>query len=365
MRISRILTLAAALGLSVCLAVVLYLPGAAGGRNDFLGEYAAGRLAGTPGLYDIAATERVQIAALGEYSAAFQYTRLPYYPLLFKPLTLLPYQWAYCGWLGLNISALVAFLWLWPEEWNRKLTVICCFLPVSVSILNGQDSIQLLCWSTLAAVLVRRGRPAAGGLVLALCASKFHLMIGIPLVLIAQRRWRVGAGVVAGGLLLLGLSFAASGPAWPLQYLKTLQNPAVHPGVNGMPNLHGLTVGMMGGAWVEAGLATAAMAAVWVTSKKLSFHEGLAVALAAGVLVNIHSYLSDCVLLLPAILCWLRRAGGGWKLVAYSVASPVPWLFLALPSPLPHITQLLIFCLVAAGSATALAGPAPASQTGD
>ena len=66
MRISRILILTAALGLSVCLAVVLYLPGAAGGRNDFLGEYAAGRLAGTPGLYDIAATERVQIAALGE-----------------------------------------------------------------------------------------------------------------------------------------------------------------------------------------------------------------------------------------------------------------------------------------------------------
>jgi hypothetical protein len=80
---------------------------------------------------------------------------------------------------------------------------------VAANFANAQDVTFLLLWAALAVVLVRGGADFAAGLVLALCAQKFHLLVFLPVLIVAARRWRLGAGLVAGSAVLLALSFAA------------------------------------------------------------------------------------------------------------------------------------------------------------
>src|SRR2546421_345900 len=83
----------------------------------------------------------------------------------------------------LGAAVLVWFALLWPGgpvTWM----VTCWFLPAFVALFNGQDAGDLTLWVALAAVLVRRDRRFLAGMVLALCASKYHLAILLPIAIL-------------------------------------------------------------------------------------------------------------------------------------------------------------------------------------
>lgn len=343
--------IAAGLGVVVCISITwtLFLPDAATGRNDFLALYAGGQLAGTSGLYDSNRVREVQLHAIGEWGPSLRFSRLPYYALLLKPLMLLPYRISYLIWEVLSVLALLGFALLWPSEDQRTKWLVCCWsLPAFVALLGGQDVSFLLLWIALSIRAHQKDKPATAGALLALCASKYHLMILVPVVIVAQRRWRIAAGAAAMGGALLAISFAVAGPAWPLQYYAVLTDPNIHVGIISMPNIHALVASTPSARFLEVFASTAIVVVVFSASRRhSSFEWALAIALAAGLLVSFHSYLMDCAILLPALILILQaRLSEPTRLLALLLATPFPWFFLKLPVPLPHAARLLMISLV-------------------
>jgi hypothetical protein len=324
----------AVIALALALAFLLFWPyrnDIQSGANDFLQFYAGGRLAFTGDLYDGARVREVQLEALGKTSDVLRFTRLPYLAALLWPLARLPYQAAWALWIALGAAALVAFCWLWPRP---AAVAACLSVPALVGLANGQDVTFLLLWIGAAVALEHRGRPFAAGLVLSLCASKPHLFALLPLLLIAQRRWRLATGLAAGAAAVLALSFAAGGLRWPLQFYDTVTNPAIHARAGFMPNLHGLLRGI---AALEGLLAAGVVAAHWRVVRRASFEYGLAATLTGGLLLSYHAYLADCVVLLPAALEVLAAAGPrALRLLAAFLISPLPYfLHPSLPMLVP------------------------------
>ena len=343
-----------ALALNILLVGSLFVPNAWSGRNDFLSLYAGARLAGTPDLYNPAAIRDVQARSIGEAGESLQFSRLPYYALILKPLSWLPYRTAYLVWVCFSSAFAVGFAALWPDD-RKTIALLCCSsLPAVVSLLNGQDVSLLLIVAAAAVWLLRRGNSFAAGLVLALMASKYHLAILVPLVILAQRRWRMAAGAASALAVLLAGSFIVAGARWPWQYYVLLTSSPIHPGTAHMPNLHGLLGALRFGVYGEAAAALLLGVLVIRTALRVpSFEWPFALALAAGILVSFHGYLADCALLLPALVLTVSHsAPQSVRLPALALASPVPWFLLQLPAPLPAVTQLLIVGLVIGMSRT-------------
>ena len=337
--------------LNVWIACHVFLRNAWLGRNDFLGFYEGARLVGTPQLYDRQAVRDVQLQTVGE-TFEIQYGRLPCYAWFLKPLRSLPYRTAYTLWITLMSSAFAGFIALWPGVPESRRWLICCWsLPAFISLFNGQDDLLLLFWAALGACLLRAGKPFVAGMVLALCFSKFHLFGLIPLVILAQRRWRMAGGLAAGLGVLLALSFAAAGWNWPLKWYAVLADERISTGLNHMPNLHSLfrAFGQFGLALQIAGGAALVIGVFLAARRASGLEQPLALALAAGVLSGFHGYMADGAILLPALM--VCSATGYARLPAIALITPVPWFFLQLPNPLTAISQLLIVALAGAGLA--------------
>jgi hypothetical protein len=297
------------------------------GADDFLAFYAGARLAGTPGIYDPDSIRRTELEAAGANGQALLSIRIPGFSLLMWPLAQLPYAAAHALWYAIRIAAVIGFVLLWPWTPRGFTALICCWsLPIAAGLANGQDAPLLLFWLAAWQWLERRGHPFAAGAVLILCAAKFHLFLLIPVLLIRHRRWAALGGAAAGGCALYLLSVRAGGWDWPVRYARVLSNPVIHPCEAIMPNLHGLLSGIAP-AYVEIGVAVALALAAVAALTRLSYAEGLAVALAAGLLLSYHAYVADGVILVPAILIVLGGFGGRlYRWAAVALATPAPWL---------------------------------------
>jgi hypothetical protein len=182
-----------------------------------------------------------------------------------------------------------------------------------------------------------------------MCAPKFHLFLLVPLMIFLQRRWRLGSGFLTGASALLVLSFMAGGPKWPLAYYTLLRSSSISPGVNIMPNLHGLfasyphatVLEFLGGALVAA--------AVGVVSRRCSFEIALAATLVGGLLVSHHAYPADGVVLIPALLLLTREAdSAGLRAIAFVLLTPVACFGLIVDGALLTLLRLALLFIVGA-----------------
>jgi hypothetical protein len=165
----------------------------------------------------------------------------------------------------------------------------------------------------------------------------------VPIVILAQKRWRLGAGVVIGGGILLASSFAIAGLDWPLHYLALLRNPRLVPDLSHVPSLYSTFHAMRYGLYLEIAAAIVLAWAVFQISRRdAAFERPLGCALVAGILVSPHVWLADATLLLPALMPALELQGSPIRFPALALLTPVPWFLLQLPVPLPVLTQILI-----------------------
>jgi hypothetical protein len=172
-------------------------------------------------------------------------------------------------------------------------------------------------------------RDFLAGLVFSLCAAKFHLALGIPIFLLARRRWGALAGGLAGGLVQLAISFAAEGREWPARLLQLSSISDFSPSPWKMPNLAGITHWLPYGGGLEAGLAVLALAAVWIVSRRSTLTVGATAAVLAGLMVSHHAYVYDAVLLLPACALGLRLPGPqALRFAALLLSVPIPYVLL-------------------------------------
>jgi Glycosyltransferase family 87 len=297
------------------------------GQNDFLAFYGGAKLAFTSQLYSADAMQVMQDELAHIWVPAVLYLRPPFYAVLLKPFTLLPYHAAFGVFEALNIAAMCLFLRIFARR-DVWLWLIGGFsVPVVTALANGQDVMLILGVFAATILLARRGWDFAAGLVLALCAIKFHLFVFVPLVLVLQKRWRMVGGACCGIGALYLLSAIAQGWWWPPAYAQFLQTPQLHPGPYAMPNLHGLLTAI-GAASLPLEILLAAMVAVaviYVSLKPGKFEPALAIAIAAGLLASHHAYLQDCCLLMP-----LAALGGSRVRVASLAVLAPPMYFVAL-----------------------------------
>jgi hypothetical protein len=207
--------------------------------------------------------------------------------------------------------------------------MLCWSLPAAILLSTGQDTGLFLFAVTLGLRLLESKRDFAAGLVFSLCAAKFHLALGIPVFLLARRRWGALAGGVAGGLVQLAISFAAEGREWPARLWRLSSISDFSPNPAKMPNLFGLTHGLPYGAGLEAALALLTLAAVWTIARRSALAIGATAAVTGGLLVSHHAYVYDGLLLLPACALALRLpVPKALRYGALALAVPFPYVLL-------------------------------------
>jgi hypothetical protein len=301
---------------------------------DFNQYYAAGKLAGTGHLYD---WDAIRPLELERNSKAVPYGRFPVFAFAFKPLSSLPYGLARVLWLCIGIAALACFVAMWPLSRRSWACVAICWSgPVAMCLAFGQDSVLFLFFVALGLRLLTRGRDFWAGVALSVCASKPHLAVLLPVVLVATQKWRALLGGIAGGVALMLVSFAVEGPPWPDRLLSLMRLADFDPAGNRMPNTRGLLSFFGESRSAETALTLVVVAAVWWLSSRLQLRSVFTLALACGLLVSHHAYFYDALLMLPALLLpfeephpeWLRK----WALVLFT---PVPYLLLLTKADLP------------------------------
>lgn len=311
------------------------------GDNDFQHFYVSGELVLRGQLYDTPAFHAAQRAILGSERPALLASRPPFFALAFWPWSRLPYGLAWPIWAGVLVGAVVGFVYLWPDR--RTAALVCCWSAgIFAALCAGQDSPVVLLWLAIA-MRIRDRRPGLAGLVLSLCAAKYHLFLFLPLLLWRHKMLR---GFAIGGAALLGISFGAGGWDWPRRYAATLAE-GISPAPEVMPNLNGIFAAWAHG-WVwEIAASLLVGAAVLAIIRRADFPGGLAAVLVGGLLVSHHAYLHDCTLLIPALVIAIPVMHG-WRLLALVwLLAPMSGLALLSGHPLGDITRLALLGFLA------------------
>lgn len=225
---------------------------------------------------------------------------------------------------------------------------------MALLLVFGQDTPFWLLWVAAGLLLLERGRPRLAGVVFALCICKYHLSLGLPILLLAQKRWTALASACAAGAALLAACFALEGWTWPAQYMALF--PMFSPAAGRMPNLHGIAWWLPWPVAVEIGLSIGVAALLWAVCRRASrLGVAGAAAAAAELLLAGHDYANDCALLLPMLVFTIQRHSvPRWlKLWAVLLLTPAPVLLLTTAKPFAG--QILVVCFVVAALFTELA----------
>ena len=290
------------------------------GDVDFRAFYAAGAIVRSghgARLYDYGYQQQVQTALVGPRDAALPFLYPSFAALPFVPLSLLSYRLAFFLFLALNLGLLVwvAVLlrpwlpWFRDSGWETLTAFFGCLFGVSIALMQGQISFELLVAYCGAWVLLREERFFLAGLCLSLGLMKFQLAIPVVLLFCVWRQWRVVGGFLVGAFGLAAISLGMIGRVGAATYVRSMAgmtkqtalDPAAAKAHYGMfpvdmPNLHGLTFGLSNGAaW---GLALNVALCCVVLGFAARQKASLLVALPAAMLVSYHMQPHDLTLLL-------------------------------------------------------------------
>lgn len=273
------------------------------GHNDFSTFYAGGKLARTPALYNHESMRREVRALWPDSGDSEVYLRAPFYAVLLKPLAWLPYRAALIAFLCLTAGSFLWFVIRFAKECAYLPLLAAFSVPMYLNINGGADVPLLLAAIGGFILLTRRGRDFAAGLLLALCAIKFHLFVFVPLLLLLEKRWRILLGLAAGSVALA----LAGGITWIGPWLKLMFGPAIT-GIpiwklSPAPNIHGLVTVLGAGPALEYLLVAFVIAAfLWLCLRVDNFELLLGVSLVCGLLVSFHSFTYDDLLLMPVLV---------------------------------------------------------------
>jgi hypothetical protein len=340
---------------------------------DFRTQYAAGYMVRTGDagkLYDYDETRKIQNALVSESDKALPFIHLAYEAVLYVPFSLFKYETAYFLFFALNAALLaLAFSMMRPHLSNLEtlwpylpLAIFVCFLPVTMTLVEGQNSIVLLVIMILTLVRLDEGRDLLAGLLLGLASMKFQYVIPIALLFLIWRRWRFLAGLAVSAATVLGISVWLTGVPGFFSYLPLLGNMSarfslqhgMHLGIRPelMPNLRGFFYALAGGATPTAAILTLCGSIgvlVWAATR----HPSFPLALMAASLVSYHETFTDAtLLLLPVGLAAASAVKNGSSrsaqlalLSAVTIIAPAPLLLAGVRFYLLALPILVLFVL--------------------
>jgi hypothetical protein len=326
---------------------------------DFNQFYSAGRLTGTGHLYEWDALRDLE----ARHNSQVPTGRLPVVLYGHKILGRLPYRVAQSVWMALSIAALIVFAFAWPSATRPIMMLALAWsMPATLALLFGQDTPFWLMFFAAGLRLMDRNRPSSAGVAFSLCICKFHLALGIPVMLVAQRRWRTLIAGAISVLVLIAASFLIEGAQRPLRYAKMSQMPAFSPTSDVVPTISALTSRLPWPTAAEFAGAIAIVLLLWVVCRRnLDLGMAGAAAAACGLLVGHHALFADTVLLIPLAVLTIQGQNVPLWIRAWAalMLSPLPFL-LATAWQKPLLWQALIPTFVV----TAVWRTSTASQTG-
>jgi hypothetical protein len=292
---------------------------------DLMQFYFAGQLAASgrvAGLYQRQAYKPLiaHMRAQGERVGAYPFNRPAFAAFLCIPLTWVPYRTALLLTALGNIVLLALLVWKLPAWSSQPVWLrvpLAVFLPLLLTIVIAQDTLLLALLVAWGLRLAARGKDTAGGIVLALCAVKPHLIWALPLALLAAGKWRMLRAFAGAGAALALASFAAVGPGGVRDWIELLQAPSTDYRPETMANVRALAIHFGTPAGVAATLFVLACAAIIL--RRGRFEEKLAACLMASLLLNPHTYLYDLSLLAVAAF---------WPGAPVGYAALLPWPYL-------------------------------------
>jgi len=297
--------------LSVC-GTLLGIPIALSGKADFRQLYTAGYMVRTGHrgqLYDYGQTQAFQNQVVTP-DEALPFNHLAYESLLYAPLSIFKYRTAYAVFFGFNLAVLAGsfcmlrrYLSSLHEVWTfLPAAIFACFLPVTLALLQGQDSIILLALMISATVLIDQGKDLRSGMLLGLTLFKFQYAIPIVLLFMCWRRWRFISGFALSAAAVLSLSLWVTGLEGFASYAHSLvEMSAKFSSLYGerygirpqfMPNVRGLAYMVANGSSLATHTIVALLSAfvlVWTATRPPS----LPLALLAALQVSYHQVISD------------------------------------------------------------------------
>ncbi len=334
--------------------------------TDFISFYAASSLAlsGSPAAaYAPMAHKAMQTAIFGAaLPGYYAFFYPPVFLLICLPFAMLPYQAALSLWLSVSfVPVFVTLRRVLPARW--AILPILAFPAVLTNAGHGQNGFLSAGLFGAGALLLER-RPFLAGLCLGGLIYKPHLLIAVPISLVAARRWRALAGVAAAATGLVTLSWLAFGPETWRSFLEiapqarmTLETGLVDP--SKMASLFA-AVRILGGPAsvayaLQLPLALAALLLLWRNAAR---RPG---GLAEGALMAMASLLATPFLLSYDLTClslpiaWiaaeaLRSAWRPWEKITLLIAYLLPVLTLTLATiglPLAPLAMAALMVLVA------------------
>jgi hypothetical protein len=208
---------------------------------DFFSFYSAAQIyvqRGPAEVYDILVQKQFELALTHAPAATFivlPYFHPPFYTLLIAPLAYLDYRNAYYAMTAFNVLlgiALTAILVRGSERIHGRAVIVAAaliagFLPLFVTVLQGQSDLVVLVPLAAAYTAWARGRLGWAGVFSALALSKPQLLLLIPVLFIARRAWRALAGFAATVVALGLLSVVTFGFDAVLDYVGTVGSWAI------------------------------------------------------------------------------------------------------------------------------------------
>ena len=268
-RVTVMLAVLAGLNLAIAAALIVlsYVTLTALGQiPDFAAFWAAGRLTleGAPALaYDWQAHRAVEVAGLGrEFKGWMPWHYPPYVQLALAPLAALPLFAAMALWVGGTGALFLWTCWRIVPHRNAVLAGLAA-APTALTLINGQIGFLMAALLGLALLELER-RPARAGVLLGLLGLKPHLVLALPVVLIATMnqeggRWRAVLWATATVAALAALAWAVLGGATWAAFIASIGDTArVFAGTGEAAQRWAMAAGTYGGLrYLGAGFAPA------------------------------------------------------------------------------------------------------------
>ena len=229
--------LAALAALNLAFAAVLIVPSyitltVPGQIPDFAAFWAAAALTleGAPALaYDWQAHRAAEVTGLGrEFDGLMPWHYPPHVQLAVTPLAALPLFAAMALWVGATLALFLWTCWRILPHPNAVLAGLAA-APTALTLVNGQIGFLIAALLGLALIDLDR-KPLRAGALLGLLSLKPHLVVALPVALIAAGRWRTVISGTATVLALAALAWAAlGGDTWAAFVASITQTSGVFP----------------------------------------------------------------------------------------------------------------------------------------
>jgi len=321
--------------------------------GDYAAFYTGARIAAEGRLADLhneALQKRIEAPLRPPGAQHVYFVRLQAWAALLLPFGLLPFRTSFLLWVMAQTAILVSG-WIWAaRRFGIDAAVLAAMFPPAVlGIAFGQDVAFVFGLVLLSWVLFEGGGEFGAGLLLGLCVVKPHLVFLVPLALAIQQRWRILAGFLCGGTLMVGGSMALGGWQTLPRYAAFLGriSDAIAFRPESAMNVEALLISAGLPLALRFVLMAAVLGAVVVACRRASWATGLMAAMLASFLIAPHTGTYDATALLTG--AWLTAFSAA-KLAVRSLATvfftPIPWLLQLLGEPWTGLPALVLFCLL-------------------